>query len=45
MPLLIPLVAGAAGWVGGMWTSDGFNWLFWLGLLALATFVLIKFFG
>lgn len=45
MPFLIPALAAAGGWVGGMWTSDGFSWMFYLLLAALAAFIFFQFWG
>jgi hypothetical protein len=52
MPLAIPFLpyigaffTGAFGWFAGMWTSDGFSNLFWLGVLALVGFLAFHFLG
>ena len=45
MPLLIPLFTGVAGWLGGMWSSDGFSRLFWLAALIVGAFLAFKFWG
>lgn len=45
MPLLIPLISASVGWVGGMFTSDGLDKVFWISLLALAAYIVFTFWG
>jgi len=45
MPFLIPAISALVGWAGGMFTSDGLDKIFWLGLLALTAYIVFMFWG